>query len=100
MLTIKAYTERYKGFQIRDVHYLGDPPKDAPTMYDVVQWYKDDGDKEYCWSVGTLVYDPKEPCFDFNSTGLRWLECHPDEDVENWIMAWAEYKLRELYSDY
>ena len=93
-------TERYKGFQIRDICYIGDKPENAPIEYDVVQWCRDDYDKEYCWSVGHLVYDPKEPCFDFESIGLRWLEAHPNEDVENWIMAWADYKLMELHSDY
>ena len=97
---VKEYTERYKGFQIRDVAYLGDPPQDAPIQYDVVQWYTDLYDnEEHSWSVGRIIYDPKEPCFHFKSIGLRWLEAHPDEDVENWIIAWCKYKLRELYTD-
>lgn len=97
---VKTYTEKYKGFQIRDVNYLGERPKDAPLEFDIVKWYVDAYDnKEHCWSVANLIYDPKEPCFDLQSIGLRWLEEHPDKDVENWIIAWCEYKLRELYSD-
>ena len=96
---VKEYTGRYKGFQIRDVTYLGEPPQDAPLQYDVVKWGKNNGGREYCWSVGSLVYDPKEPCFDFESAGLRWLEAKPDEDVMNWIIKWCEYKLQELYTD-
>lgn len=96
---VKEYTERYKGFQIRDVAYLGDPPQDAPLQYDVVKWETDEGGRDYCWSVGNLVYDPKEPCFDFESIGLRWLEAKPDEDVINWVIKWCEYKLQELYTD-
>ena len=96
---VKTYTERYKGFQIRDVIYLGERPKDI-IQFDIIKWYTDAYDnEEHSWSVGRLIYDPKEPCFDFKSIGLRWLEEHPDEDVENWIIAWCEYKVRELYSD-
>lgn len=96
---VKTYTERYKGFQIRDVIYFGERP-DNIIQFDIIKWYTDAYDnEEHSWSVGRLIYDPKEPCFDFKSIGLRWLEEHPDEDVENWIIAWCEYKLRELYSD-
>ena len=93
---VKEYTERYKGFQIRDVVYLGDPPQDAPLQYDVVRWEKDNGGRDYCWSVGHLEYNAKEPCFEFKSCGLRWLEAKPDEDVMNWVIKWCEYKLQEL----
>ena len=96
---VKEYTERYKGFQITDVAYLGDPPQNAPLQYDIVRWARGDDDREYCWSVGHLVYDPKEPCFDFESDGLRWLKAKPDEDVMNWIIKWCEYKLQELDAD-
>lgn len=110
---VKEYTERYKGFQIRDVIYLGESPKDTPPTFDIVKWEKYDrptmttnlrtGEQEesteYCYSVGRLVYDAKEPCFDFEGVGLRWLEAHPDEDVEEWIIKWCEYKLQELDDD-
>lgn len=96
---VKEYTERYKGFQIRDVTYLCDPPQNAPLQYDIVRWAKDNGGKDYCWSVGRLIYNPKEPCFDFESVGLRWLEANPNEDVNSWVIKWCEYKLQELYTD-
>lgn len=109
---VKEYTERYKGFQIRDVTYLGEPPTNIPPTFDVVKWESDtpieaidivDGKSktftEYCYSVGNLIYNPKEPCFEFKSCGLRWLEAKPDEDVMNWILKWCEYKLQELYTD-
>ena len=35
---VKEYTGRYKGFQIRDVAYLGEPPTDIPPTFDVVKW--------------------------------------------------------------
>ena len=114
---VKEYTGRYKGFQIRDVAYLGEPPTDIPPTFDVVKWECYDAQEvvqlpngesillnknnleEYCYTVGTLEYNAKEPCFEFKSCGLRWLEAHPDEDVENWIIKWCDYKLQELYED-
>lgn len=114
---VKKYTEIFKNYQIRDVQYLimdetssKDPPKDKPIEFDVVKWYDhkpieiidgETGEKKIstrsCYSVGRLVYNPKEPYIDFQSVGLRWLEEHPDEDVENWLIKWCEYKLVELY---
>lgn len=96
---VREYTERYKGFQIRDVTYLGDPPQDAPLTYDIVQWWVDHEGDERCWSVANLVYNPKEPCFYLESIGLRWLEVHPTIEVEAWVMKWCEYKLQELDTD-
>lgn len=97
---VKTYTEKYKGFQIRDINYLDDPPDDEPIMFDVVQWCEDAySGKEYCWSVARLIYDDKEPCFDLQSVGLRWVEAHPPREVEDWIIKWCDYKLRELDSD-
>lgn len=110
---VKEYTERYKGFQIRDVTYLDEPPTNIPPTFHVVKWESYDtpqevidlldGEKkireEYCYGVGCLEYNAKEPCFEFKSYGLRWLEAHPDEDVENWIIKWCDYKLQELDTD-
>lgn len=96
---VKEYTGRYKGFQIRDVVYLGEPPTDIPPTFDVVKWDNNGSINEYCYTVGKLEYNAKEPCFEFKSCGLRWLKAHPDEDVENWIIKWCYYKLQELYED-
>lgn len=96
---VKEYTGIYKGFQIRDVTYLGEPPTDIPPTFDVVKWDNSRKVNKYCYTVGTLEYNAKEPCFEFKSCGLRWLEAHPDEDVENWIIKWCDYKLQELYED-
>ena len=96
---VKEYTGRYKGFQIRDVNYLGEPPTDIPPTFDVVKWRNEGGTNEYCYTVGRLEYNAKEPCFEFKSCGLRWLASHPDEDVENWIIKWCDYKLQELHED-
>lgn len=111
---MREYTDRFQGFQIRDCNYIGKPPTDIPPTFDIVKWEPYDeprevidfrtGEKktttESCYSVGRLVYDRKEPCFDFESIGLRWLEEHPSEDVEDWLMKWCEYKIIELNKEY
>ena len=110
---MREYTDRFQGFQIRDCNYIGEPPTDIPPTFDIIKWEQYDeptkvtnlrtGKKEirteYCYSVGHLVYDKREPCFRLQSVGLRWLEVHPDEDVENWILAWCKHKEIELYEE-
>ena len=107
------YTERIDGYQIRDVTYIGMPPKDAPPMYDIVKWNtydtptrmlsldtgKYENVTEYCFSVGTLVWNPKEPCFEFESVGLRWLEAKPSEAVVDMVLKFAEEKAKELEAE-
>ena len=110
---MREYTDRFQGFQIRDCNYFGEPPTDIPPTFDIVKWNQhkpietinlETGEKEmraeHCYSVGLLVYDKKEPCFNFESIGLRWLEAHPSEEVERWIIKWAEYKLEELNNEH
>ena len=105
----KEYTDIYKGYQIRDCVYLGELPKGNPTIFDVVRWkyrskpfkvtYANGETKisnKYCYSVAHIIYDREEDWFDFKSIGLRWLEEHPDRDVENWITDWCHYKISEL----
>ena len=111
------YTERIDGYQIRDVTYIGMPPKDAPIKYDVVKWAKPDKPyeafswdekknemvkklfTEYCFTVGTLVWNRKEPCFEFESCGLRWLEEKPSETVVDMVLKFAEEKAKELEAE-
>lgn len=97
------YTERIDGFQIRDVAYWGLPPVDAPIRFDIVKWEQTEPrdvysvekrkyikSTEYCYSVGWLEYNEHEPCFEFHSVGLRWLECKPTQKVIDAILAFAE----------
>ena len=111
------YTERIDGYQIRDVTYIGMPPKDAPIEYDIVKWAKPDKPyealswdtkknemtkkliTEYCYSVGRLVWDKHESCFGFESVGLRWLEAKPSEAVVDMILEFAEKKAKELEAE-
>lgn len=108
----KVYSGIYKGFQIRDCNFIGKPPEDAKYKFDIVKWEDHDpytvtdwetGEKKSssrsCYSVATLIYNPREPDFELHSVGLRWLEEHPDEDVEDWILKWCEYKVHELFTN-
>lgn len=113
---MKEYTERVDGFQIRDVAYLGHPPKDAPIRFDIVKWVQTEPEEvmcywtnehggiecgrkvqtEYCFSVGTLEWNARESCFVFRSVGLRWLEENPTEAVRQMILRFCEEKEREI----
>ena len=107
------YTKRIEGYQIRDVTYIGLPPKDTPPSYDIVKWAVADppyealdistGKRklvtEFCYSVGELVWNPKETCFEFESIGLRWLEEKPPEAVVDMILEFAEKKAKELENE-
>lgn len=106
------YTERVDGYQIRDVCYIGLPPKDTPQRYDIVKWVKANHPyeaydlitgkrkkiEEYCYSIGTLEWNAKEPCFEFSSVGLRWLEENPPKKIIDMILDFVERKGKELES--
>lgn len=113
---MKVYTERIEGFQIRDVLYFGNPPKDAPIRFDIVKWFPEENPyigivyrstengweareemiTEHCYSVGLLEWDSHEPQFVFRSVGLRWLEEKPSEAVVNMILEFCEEKEKEI----
>ncbi|MBP5710003.1 MAG: hypothetical protein J6W84_03395 [Bacteroidales bacterium] len=103
------YTERIDGFQICDPTYLGDPPEGLPPTFDVVKWVQTEpqevvnmrtGKKEisteYCYVVAWLKWNAKEPCFEFQSCGLRWLGANPTQRVIDAILDFAERKEGEL----
>ena len=116
---MKEYTERLHGYQIRDVVYMGRPPKDAPVMFDIVKWYQCEPNEvmsmemnsrgtydmkkkivtEYCYSVAVLEWNAHESWFDFKSVGTRWLEEKPEEDVIDMIMKFCEEKQNDLKED-
>ena len=91
------YTGRIDGFQIRDVTYIGLPPKSTPPQYDIVKFSIDK--KDGLPGFGDLVWDSKEPCFDFKSVGLRWLEANPTQAVIDMVLKFAEEKEMELEND-
>lgn len=103
------YTKIIDGFQIRDVEYIGEPSKNTPPKFDIVKWAdcephefinlgtgKKTIQTRYCYSVAFLEWDPKEPCFEFKSVGLRWLRSGASEDVVKMILDFAEKKEQEI----
>lgn len=86
---------RFKNFEIRKCTFIGNPP--TPDYhkwnFDLVKWekYSEDSNKEYCFSIGTLRYDLDEPCFRFESCGLRYLE-YREDGLEEWLLKWCELK--------
>lgn len=105
------YTEIVDGFQIRDVVYLFDSPN-RPIKFDIVKWVdcephevidlrtgKKKIETRYCYSVAFLEWNPKEPCFEFKSVGLRWLRSGASEDVIKMILDFAEKKAQEILRD-
>ena len=112
----KSYTDRVDEYQIRDVTYFGKPPKDAPIEFDIVKWIKTEPQEviyvdfdenicekrmstEHCYSVGRLVWNAHEPCFEFESVGLRWLEEKPGDAVIDMILKFCAEKEREILDD-
>ena len=96
----KTYTDRWNNFQFREPVYL-DGRKDK-YRFDLVKWKNYaaptevtdayTGEKvvlnEYCFTVGTLVWNPKEAAFEFNSCGLRYLKYRID-GLEKFIINFA-----------
>lgn len=106
---VKTYTPRVCGFQIRDVVYLGRPPKNEPIKYDIVKWVQcephevislETGEprimSEFCYTVGTLEWNAHEPRFEFRSIGLRWLEADVPGEVVDMILGFCEKKAAEM----
>ncbi len=104
------YTERVDGFQICSPSYLPKrEPKVEPLQYDVVKWETCKpfdaydmvtGEKhtrtEYCYVVGVLKWDCQEPAMDFQSVGMRWLECNPTPAAIEMVNRFAAVKGAEL----
>ena len=80
---------RFKQFEIRRPTYL--TPKSEEFYkynFDIVKWANDNS---HCWSIASLQYNKKEPCFEFKSCGLRYLE-YREPGLEEWLIKWCELK--------
>ena len=97
---VKEYTEIWNGFQFRSPVYIDGHFE--PNKYDLVKWVEHEPEEiwdlsagkkrmstRHCFSVGFLVWDPKEPGFEFESCGLRYLE-HRIDGLEQFILDFAE----------
>ena len=106
---VKVYTDEWNGFQFRAPSYLDghfeshrfDLVKwEEHEPYEVTDWYT--GEKKMstrsCFTVGTLIWNPKEPRFEFESCGLRYLE-HRIDGLEKFILDFCDMMKQELKDD-
>lgn len=104
-----VYTPRVDGFQIKDVTYVGKPPKDEPIKYAIVKWKqcapmqvidsltgKPKIITEYCYVVADLVWNAKEPCFEIEGVGTRLLEARPSDAATDMILDFCKIREEEL----
>ena len=104
-----TYTDIVDGYQIRDVTYIGLPPKDTPPRYDIVRHVdcepfeavdletgKRGTHTHYVYSVGVVEWNRHEEDWDFRSVGTRWLVEKPSEAVVDMVLAFCEEKGREI----
>jgi hypothetical protein len=105
----KQYTEIWNDFQIVSPTYLDEHLE--PYEFDLVKWQYHDpievldlktGKKKlsskHCFTVGTLVWDPKEAGFSFKSCGLRYLR-HRKEGLEDFILTFCKDTESKLSGD-
>lgn len=91
---------KFKNFEIRPTCFL-DGHTD-PKKWDVVKWQRHDpievtdwktGGKKIithsCYSVAQILWNDKEPCWEFKSVGTRFLEYYEDGLCE-FILKWLE----------
>lgn len=103
------YTDIVDGYQIRDVTYIGLPPKDTPPKFDIVKWYDCEPHRAIdlmtgeertvtrcCYSVAFLEWDRHEGWWRFRSVGTRWLEEKPTDAVVNMVLKFCDEKAKEL----
>lgn len=112
---VREYTPIVENIQIRDImnlFNLNEYPEN-PKRFDIVKWvecdpfetldYKTSEKKisdKYCYSIGTLEWNPHEPCFEFKSIGLRWLEANPSKKVINMILGFCKMMESILDNNY
>lgn len=105
----EVYTDEWNGFQFRSPTYLDGHFE--PHKFDLIKWQDHEpievinwhtGEKRMntrsCFVVGTLIWDEKEPCFDFHSCGLRYLEYRID-GLEKFILDFCDTMRDQLYKD-
>ena len=106
---VKQYTKIWNSFQFRAPCYIDGHFE--PHQFDLIKWVDCEpheirdwftGEKKistrYCFTVGTLIWDPKEQCFSFESCGLRYLE-HRIDGLEEWIIKFSERMKKKLQTE-
>ena len=114
---VREYTPIVDGFQIRDIvtleNFGSNTYPENPKRFDIVKWVECEPYKatdlktgkeviktKHCYSVGTLEWNQKEPCFEFKSVGLRWLESNPSERVIKMILGFCSMMESILNENY
>ena len=105
----KVYTDIWNGFQFRAPNYLDGHFE--PHKFDLVKWVEHEpyevtdlytGEKvmqtRHCFSVGELIWDTKEPGWEFSSVGLRYLEERID-GLEKFILDFCNMMEKELLEE-
>ena len=105
----RAYTDEWNGFQFRAPTYLD--KHFEPHKFDLVKWEDCEprevidwvtGEKKmssrFCFSIGTLIWDSKEPGFYFKSCGLRYFEYRID-GLEKFILDFCKTMEKELLEE-
>ena len=106
---VRVYTDEWNSFQFREPTYLDGHFE--PHKFDLVKWEYfeprevlnlDTGKREMVtrssFTVGTLIWDSKESCFDFHSCGLRYLEYRID-GLEKFILDFCEIMREQLLNE-
>lgn len=93
----------YGDFEIRRPTFIGGTiPEEYANDWDIVLWQNHapyevtdgrTGEKRIstrsCFSIGSLCWNKKEECYQFESCGLRWLKYGTD-DAAKWILEFVE----------
>lgn len=75
----------FKTFEIRAIN---------DTDFEIVKW-NDEKCSTTCYVVAYLKYNKKEPCYEFESCGLRFLK-HYEDGLAEFINAFAEFQDRKM----
>lgn len=105
----RVYTDEWNGFQIRQPTYLDGHFE--PFKFSLVKWQEHEpyevidlytGEKKMstrnCFVIGTLIWNDKEPCFEFQSCGLRYLKYRVD-GLEEFIFDFCESMEKQLLAE-
>lgn len=75
----------FKTFEIRSINN---------TDFEIVNWH-DEQCSTTCYVVAYLKWNKKEPCYEFESCGLRFLKFYTDGLAE-FINAFAEFQEKRM----
>ena len=94
----KILSMRLNEFGFSKVCFLGSDKDVFPQQIDIVKWEETEPRRvfslnemkyiestSYCFVIGTLKWNEKEPCWEFESTGTRYLE-YGTEELNKWLL--------------